>query len=153
VYNRILLAYDGTIEGRRTLREGGLLGKKFGAQIFLLAITPAVQVATTLDMAPVTQEFYERILRDGVEKAKELGLEITAKLTNGDPAREIVAYAKEVKADLVVLSPMRKSFFDRWWAGADQTYLANNLACSVLVSRHVIEDRVFNAELTPIAPI
>ena len=38
MYKRILLAYDGSVEGRTALREGALLARQCGAKVFLLAV-------------------------------------------------------------------------------------------------------------------
>ena len=38
MYQRILLAYDGSIEGRTALREGALLARRFNAQVFVLSV-------------------------------------------------------------------------------------------------------------------
>ena len=38
VYKRILLAYDGSVEGRTALREGALLARQCGAEVFLLSV-------------------------------------------------------------------------------------------------------------------
>ena len=37
MYKRILLAYDGSVEGRTALREGALLARQCGAEVFLLS--------------------------------------------------------------------------------------------------------------------
>ena len=38
MYKRILLAYDGSVEGRTALREGALLARQCGADVFLLSV-------------------------------------------------------------------------------------------------------------------
>ena len=38
MYKRILLAYDGSIEGRTALREGALLARQCSAEVFLLSV-------------------------------------------------------------------------------------------------------------------
>jgi nucleotide-binding universal stress UspA family protein len=38
MYSRILLAYDGSVEGRTALREGAILARQSGAQVFLLSV-------------------------------------------------------------------------------------------------------------------
>jgi nucleotide-binding universal stress UspA family protein len=38
IYKRILLAYDGSVEGRTALREGALMAKQLGAEVFLLSV-------------------------------------------------------------------------------------------------------------------
>jgi nucleotide-binding universal stress UspA family protein len=38
MYKRILLACDGSVEGRTALREGALLGRQCGAKVLLLSV-------------------------------------------------------------------------------------------------------------------
>jgi len=38
MYKRILLAYDGSVEGRTALREAALLAKQCDAKVFLLSV-------------------------------------------------------------------------------------------------------------------
>jgi nucleotide-binding universal stress UspA family protein len=38
MYKRILLAYDGSVEGRTALREGALLARQCVAEVFLLSV-------------------------------------------------------------------------------------------------------------------
>jgi len=38
MYHRILLAYDGSREGRTALREGALLARRYGAAVYLLSV-------------------------------------------------------------------------------------------------------------------
>jgi nucleotide-binding universal stress UspA family protein len=38
LYKKVLLAYDGSIEGRRALREGARIAQLCSAEVFLLAV-------------------------------------------------------------------------------------------------------------------
>jgi len=38
MYKRTLLAYDGSVEGHTALREGALLARQCGADVFLLSV-------------------------------------------------------------------------------------------------------------------
>jgi len=49
VYKKILLAYDGSIEGRRALREGQTIAQLCGAEVLLLAGVEASGGIVTLD--------------------------------------------------------------------------------------------------------
>jgi len=40
MYKRILLAYDGSIEGRTALREGALLARQCSAEVFCYPFSP-----------------------------------------------------------------------------------------------------------------
>ena len=141
MYRRILLAYDGSLEGRVALREGALLAKRCGAEVFLLAVTPLITTPDALGAVSIEPEVYNAVLRDGLAKAREIGLTVTAEMVHGDPVDEISAYVKKISADLVVVSHRRKSFLERWWSGPSQSYLTDKVACSVLVARNLVSDK------------
>ena len=46
MYNKVLLAYDGSIEGRRALREGAKLAQLCRAEVFLLAVVEINSIAS-----------------------------------------------------------------------------------------------------------
>jgi nucleotide-binding universal stress UspA family protein len=48
LYKKVLLAYDGSIEGRLALREGAQLAQFCGADVFLLAVVEPSFGATLL---------------------------------------------------------------------------------------------------------
>jgi nucleotide-binding universal stress UspA family protein len=153
MYQRILLAYDGTREGLVALREGALLAKRFGAQIFLLSVLPpmsGIELAEEVSADVVEQQLdtYRSVLQRGVDVARRLGLEPTAKLAVGEPAHEIGSFAKEIKADLVVLGHRRQNLLERWWSGASGAYVSDHVKCSVLIARNGVTDDAFRAELS-----
>ena len=51
MYKRVLLAYDGSLEGRTALREGALLARQCGAQVFLLAVLVDTGMSLLADVA------------------------------------------------------------------------------------------------------
>jgi hypothetical protein len=46
MYKKVLLAYDGSIEGRRALREGAKLTQLCCAEVFLLAVVELSSIMT-----------------------------------------------------------------------------------------------------------
>ena len=74
-----------------------------------------------------------------------LGLEPVARLVIGEPALQIGAFAKEVRADLVVLGQRKMSVLQRWWSGATGAYVSDHVTCSVLIGRNAITDEAFEA--------
>ena len=152
MYRRIVLAYDGTREGRAALREGALLAKTCGAEVFLLSVlaqTAGVQIGESA--LPGTSEHrragYEAILDEGVQRLRTLGFEPTAMLAEGEPARVIAGYARSVEAELVVVGHRHKGAVVRWWSGSTGAYLLDYLGCSLLVGRCNFTDEQFEAEL------
>jgi membrane fusion protein (multidrug efflux system) len=148
VYQRILLAYDGSIEGRTALREGALLARRYGAQVFVLSVireAAGTKLGEGVGGGGIAQQRgeYERVLQEGMARLTALGFQATGKLVIGEPAREIAAYAEQVQADLVVVGHRRQSAIGRWWSGASGAYLSDHIRCSLLVCRNVIDEEQF----------
>ena len=152
MYRRILLAYDGTREGMIALREGALLAKQCGAKVFLLSVLPETASRMMGEGASgmaVDQQMaqYNALLARGAAVLTQLGLEPAAKLVFGEPALQIGMFAKESRADLVVLGQRKKSLLERWWSGSTGAYVSDHVACSVLIGRNVVSDEAFAAAL------
>jgi nucleotide-binding universal stress UspA family protein len=150
MYSRILLAYDGSVEGRTALREGAILARQCGAEVFLLSVLadmgPLLLSEVVLAGATVQmEEEYEEILDEGVARLKRLGFDTGAKHVRGQPAEEIGKYAREVGADLIVVGHRRQSAFDRWWSGPKGAYLMDYTDCSLLVARNAVSDEAIQA--------
>jgi len=150
MYKRILLAYDGSVEGRTALREGALLAKQCGAQVFLLSVltnTGTLLMSDAVLAGAIVQmeEDFQEILNEGVARLKGLGFDPVAKLVRGQPAEEIGKYAREVGADLIVVGHRRQNAFDRWWSGPKGAYLMDYTDCSLLVARNAVSDEAIQA--------
>lgn len=152
MYQRILLAYDGSIEGRTALREGALLARRYGAQVFVLSVireAAGTKLGEGVGGGGIAQQGvdYERVLEEGMARLRALGFEAVGKLVIGEPAREIAAYAEQVQADLVVVGHRRQSAIGRWWSGPSGAYLSDHIPCSLLVCKNIIDDGQFAALL------
>jgi nucleotide-binding universal stress UspA family protein len=152
MYRRILLAYDGTIEGARALREGALLAKACGASVCLLCVVPetaGVMIAEGVHAGVVTHqiESYKDLLKRAVDRLQRLGLHPVARLMRGEPTPAIAAVAKEISADLVVVGHRHQDLLSRWWSGSTQSYLTDHVRCSLLVARNEMSDEAFEAEI------
>jgi membrane fusion protein (multidrug efflux system) len=152
VYQRIVLAYDGSIEGRTALREGALLARRYGAQVFVLSVireAAGTKLGEGVGGGGIAQQRveYERVLEEGMARLAALGFQAAGKLVIGEPAREIAAYAEQLKADLVVVGHRRQSAIGRWWSGPSGAYLSDHIPCSLLVCKNIIDDEQFAALL------
>jgi nucleotide-binding universal stress UspA family protein len=150
MYKRILLAYDGSVEGRTALREGALLARQCGADVFLLSVlvdtgTLLLPEAGLAGAFVHMEDDFTDILNEGVARLRKLGFDPTAKLVRGQPAEEIGNVARQIGADLIVVGHRRQSAFDRWWSGPKGAYLMDYTDCSLLVARKVISDEAIEA--------
>ncbi len=138
MYKRILLAYDGSVEGRTALREGALLAKQCGAEVFLLSVLADTGTLLLSEVALAgasvqMEDDFREILDEGVARLRKLGFDPVAELVRGQPAEEIGNFARKVGADLIVVGHRRQSAFDRWWSGPKGAYLMDYTDCSLLV--------------------
>ena len=152
MYKQIVLAYDGTLEGRRALREGVLLALRNRSKIHLLAVVaenPSVKVAEGIQpgAADRHQTNYGSILQEAVNGLASHGVPVTAKLAQGDPPQVIAGYAAKVRADLVVVGHRKLNLLQRWWSGSSGAYLSDHLKCSLLIARNVIDQEEFLREI------
>ena len=153
MYKKVLLAYDGSIEGRRALREGAKLAQLCHGEVFLLAVVETASSAAALDegvMISMDEQFanYQAILAEGVKRLKAMGFSPTARLGMGAPGPEIVGVAEEIGANLVVVGHSPTGPLARWLFGNVGTYLVKHLRCSVLVAQTEISDDQFAQLLT-----
>jgi nucleotide-binding universal stress UspA family protein len=148
LYKKVLLAYDGSIEGRRALREGAKLAQFCDAEVFLLAVVETASTVATLEggaVIPIDEQIgtYRAILAEGVERLKVMGFSPTARLGIGDAGQVITEVAHEIGANLVVVGHRPQGPLARWLFGSVGTYLVKHLRCSVLVAQTEISDDQF----------
>lgn len=148
MYDRVLLAYDGSREARTALREGALLARRFTCKVYLLCVVSegaGVQIgeAAMPGAVALTRDTYQELFDEALKKLTELGFKPEGRMVYGEPALEIAAYAREVQADLVVVGHRKKNLFERWWSGQTSAYLSDHVGCSVLIARRTVTDEEF----------
>ena len=157
MYAKVLLAYDGSIEGRLALREGAWMARLCSADVFLLAVvnlSTGILVAegAAPGAAEHQEESYEEVLQEGVRRLQNMGFSPEARLAVGEPAAQIASVATEINADLVVTGHRHRGALARWWSGSVAADLIDHLSCSLLVSRKEIDDAVFFRKMQTTRP-
>jgi len=147
MYKKVLLAYDGSFEGRRALREGAKLAQLCRSEVFLLAVVELSSIMTPEAGLTISIEEqnanYKALLAEGVQRLKALGFSPTSRLEMGDAGQKIGDVAEEIGASLVVVGHRPQGPLARWWFGSVGSYLAKRLRCSVLVGQTEISDDEF----------
>lgn len=139
-YNKILLCYDGTREGRKALRVGANLALDLKAETHLLSVvdmrTSIAQSAGLLTDVACSrfEEAAREILQEGVDWLTERGVTAHGHFAFGHPIDEIANLANELKVDLVVVGHRARSGLSRWWMGSGNTPLLDRVSCSILVA-------------------
>jgi nucleotide-binding universal stress UspA family protein len=140
MYRTMLLAYDGSRECRRALKEGAELAQLCGSEVHLLAVvrsSPGMAFAEAAEPSGLVDQeaaHFEAVLQEGLELLHKRGLVARGTLRKGTPAEEIVAMARDVGADLIVLGHNQRSGIARWWRGSTGGEILANAPCSVFVA-------------------
>jgi len=140
MYRTILLAYDGTRQGREALDQGAELARLCQARVYLFAVV-AHDLGVTLAEAAAPSDLPEREyqeVRQILVKAAEIllasGLPVESRLAVGNPAEEIGRLARKVGAELIVVGHREQSTFARWWGGSTGASLLAHAPCSLLIT-------------------
>jgi nucleotide-binding universal stress UspA family protein len=141
MYERILLAYDGSREGRVALLECADIAPLLHAETHLLAVT-SVPAGLFLTEGFIPEQLLENeqqrtqeILAEGTRLLTERGAKAFGHLASGEPVEEICRLAKELKVDLIVVGhAQHSSFASRWWRGSVGATLMEHAPCNILVA-------------------
>ncbi len=139
MFTKMLLCFDGSKESHAALKQGAELAAACGAEVHLLAVirTNAMTlVGETLSTEVPLAEYQlevEKILHEGVEGLRQLGITAHGHVAIGDPVTEIAAAARRLSADLIVLGHHSQSAFARWWRGSPDVLLVDAVHTSILI--------------------
>jgi nucleotide-binding universal stress UspA family protein len=139
MYSKVLLCYDGSVEGRRALREGAELARATGAAAYLLAIcrsmlTSTVPEGVTSELVACEEKTARALLDEGVQWLNEHGVHAQGSLVFGDPLVQIPRCAERIGADLIVVGHRPRGRLARWWSDSEEQNLLRLVSCSILVA-------------------
>jgi nucleotide-binding universal stress UspA family protein len=140
-YSKILLAYNGSQEGKRALFEAADLAGFLGADTHLLAVA-SMPPSLFLTEGFVPEELLEEekkrtqsVLDEGIRSLRDRGFNATGHLAVGEPVEEICRLAKALGVNLIVLGHNQNtSFAARWWKGSVGASLLDYAPCSLLIA-------------------
>jgi nucleotide-binding universal stress UspA family protein len=140
MYNKILVAYDGSEGSKRALEQASHLAKELGSSIIALWVRASLpHYPETVDEVEEEREaangFSRKITKEILEYSKKIGIDIIADSCSGHPAKTIVDYAKENNVDLVVLGHAGHSGLWGHFLGHTADKVSENAHCSVLIVR------------------
>lgn len=141
MYKRILMAYNGTREGRTALFACAEIAAFAHAETHLLAVA-SMPSSMFLTEGFLPEELIEEekkrmqdVLDEGLAALKERDFIVSGHLAVGEPVEEICRLATALKADLIIVGHKQKhSFAARWWRGSVGASLLDYAPCSILVA-------------------
>ena len=149
MFDRVLLAFDGSQASKRALADVTPIAKLTQGIVKLLAVVsipvdPRVGWATgggigefPLSAAQPTDEHLHMMLKHQMQALKAMGLAVQSDVVFGDPVEQIVEAAATFQADVIVLGHQRyNSWIERWWRGSTAEAVMERAHCNVFISIH-----------------
>ncbi len=116
MFERILVAVDGSDNALRAVDVASAIADKFGAELVVVTVLSSLRRSPALKKFAEAEEVEEPsaalaerlvglpLIGEAANRASTKGMkQITRRVANGDPAEEIIKVAKEMNVDLIVL--------------------------------------------------
>lgn len=138
--SRMVVAWDDSAQAHKAFDFAQTVAEKFGAELHVLSIARppeppvAVEMEAVLDSA---REYYEQSWVPLRQQTSARGVTAIFEVRVGHPADQIVRYAAEVAADMIVMGHrgQSSSFIERWRLGSISKRVLNYATCTVTVVR------------------
>lgn len=141
MFKKILLAYNGSREGKSALLACAEIASFAKSETHLLAVAgmPSSMFLTEgflpEELLEEEKKRAQEVLDEGIQQLKQKGFSVTGHLSVGEPVEEICRLASELKSDLIVVGHQQKaSLASRWWRGSVGKSLLDHAPCSIFVT-------------------
>ena len=118
---KIMVPHDGDRMSDKAVLYGTELAKALGSEIILLYVIEEIEVPPTLllgndrvmiararrSIAKAVEQKWNRFAQDKMTMLSKEKIKVSSFIRNGDAAEEIVKFAKENQADLIVMGSRR----------------------------------------------
>jgi nucleotide-binding universal stress UspA family protein len=141
MYQKIILAYDGSLESQQALLNCKDISQWQQAKVHLLSVVPHDTIPVGHETSYYTEQHNQveelrrlKTLKEGVKQLTESGLDAIGEMIKGDAVDQIVKFSDSIEADLIVLGHKHhENWLARWWRGSIPKALIEHSPCSVLV--------------------
>jgi len=152
MFDRILVAVDGSENSKRALSYAVELARKFDATITLVHVysgilpiipaadalssstgTPPVPTSVAVRIIEEAEKLGNKILEDAEKAVKEQGIPVDKILKEGDVVKEIVAEAQRGGFNLIVVGHRGMSKLGELLLGAVSEGVSHRAPCPVLI--------------------
>ena len=104
---RFVVAYDGSPNSKKALEMACGLARSVSAEVFLVTVCDHIlqqfeDISLSDDTAREYEQHFTYKAAEGVEYCKGLGIAAQSEVLRGHPADEIIRYAQQIHADLIV---------------------------------------------------
>ncbi len=136
--NKILVAYDGSMQSEKAYDLALDLASKYSAQLIVLSVARpaepplAVEINNLLDSV---SQYYEGSFRAMSDRAKSLLVDAAFEVRAGHPAEEILRFADERGVDTIFMGHRGEGALRQWLLGSVAKRVLSYAHCTVVVVR------------------
>jgi nucleotide-binding universal stress UspA family protein len=142
MFQKILLAYNGSREGKSALLACAEIAAFAKSETHLLAVA-GMPSSMFLTEGFLPEELLEEekkraheVLNEGISQLQQRGFKVAGHLSVGEPVEEICRLAREIKCDVIVVGHQQKaSWASRWWRGSVGKSLLDCAPCSIYITQ------------------
>lgn len=142
MYDRILVAVDGSDTSLLALSHAVELAKAFGSELTLLSVIDKFKLPFSAEYGLGAQESHERLVREVLENLDKVTVElreshpdlsIDPRVEEGRPAKIIVGVAEEEDFDLIVMGSQGFGLIAGWFLGSVSNEVVNSCTKPLLI--------------------
>jgi nucleotide-binding universal stress UspA family protein len=142
MFHKILLAYNGSREGKSALLACAEIAAFAKSETHLLAVAgmPSSMFLTEgflpEELLDEEKKRAQEVLTEGTSQLQQRGFKVAGHLAVGEPVEEICRLASEIKCDVIVVGHQQKaSWASRWWRGSVGKSLLDCSPCSIYITQ------------------
>lgn len=136
---KILIAFDGSEPSRYTFKFAlDMIGHCMPSppEITVVAVVQLPDPADIVEMDAIIDngtEHYNKLFKELEAQAKEKQMEIKTEVMVGNPADQIIRYAKENEVDMIFAGQTGKSMIETWLMGSVSRRIVTYAHCPVTI--------------------
>lgn len=133
--DKIVVGYDGSPQAKKALERAKAIAEKYGSKIYVVHVidTAVLSLSDMFSSPAVIASLKEKAEQLIKEALAFLGQGAEGKILEGDPAHEIVKFAREVNASLIVLGARGLSTIRRILMGSVSSRVVQESPIDVLI--------------------
>ena len=138
MFDKILLAYDGSDAANKAFDLALDLAGKCGAELRVLAVAQTPEFGSEVETEVVlenSRKHYLHVLKPVKQRLAASGLKFHVEVASGHPAEHIVAAAEQWGASLIIVGHRGGGRIGRWLLGSVAKRVMHHAHCAVLVAR------------------
>jgi nucleotide-binding universal stress UspA family protein len=137
LFERILIATDGSEKNRAALDEALLIARTCNALVYAVYVIDARAIASAAGDIPLgdTYRMYQAEAEGALSRVRDRAgeLKVETSVLEGNPAAEVVRFAAENSIDLIVIATQGKKGLERLLLGSVAEEIIRSAHCKVLV--------------------